>query len=334
MSNILDKEVSFYAKITSTKPKSAQKLFDLLTRAGFKDAIMKVREIKRTKGERAYKEAKQNLPTYAVSGLFTGATAGTLKQHSGLICIDIDKKDNPDLTDFDQMKDLIREVPYVAYCGHSVGGDGYFAIIPISNPECHKGHFLSLEKAFARCGIKVDTSCKDVSRKRFISYDDEPYINLGAVTYDRLYDPRAGRMDWVKASAEAEASSRSWESHNAVSAMNNHLKRNKDNTKERERLVKDVLNTITDIELFGIDITGHYEQWFKIGCAFANAFGEEGRQMFHKVSQFGSTYDPEDADRKYNDCLKSNGSIDIGTFFYYAKQAGVEAAKDFKEITA
>lgn len=95
---------------------------------------MKVREIKRTKGERAYKEAKQNLPTYAVSGLFTGATAGTLKQHSGLICIDIDKKDNPDLTNFDRIKELIREIPYVAYCGHSVGGDGYFAIIPISNP--------------------------------------------------------------------------------------------------------------------------------------------------------------------------------------------------------
>lgn len=92
MSNILDKEVSFYAKITSTKPKSAQKLLDLLTRAGFKDAVMNVREIKRTEGEQAYKEAKQNLPTYTVSGLFSGASAETLKQHSGLICIDIDKR--------------------------------------------------------------------------------------------------------------------------------------------------------------------------------------------------------------------------------------------------
>lgn len=333
MSNILDKEVSFYAKITSTKPKSAQKLLDLLTRAGFKDAVMNVREIKRTEGEQAYKEAKQNLPTYTVSGLFSGASAETLKQHSGLICIDIDKKDNPDLSNFDQMKELIKGVPYVAYCGHSVGGDGYFAIIPISNPKCHKGHFLSLERAFARCGIKIDTSCKDVSRKRFVSYDDEPYINLGAVTYDRLCDPHAGRMDRVKASAEAEASSRSWESHNAASAMNNHPQKNKYGARDREQLTKDVLNTIADIELFGTDITGHYEQWFKIGCAFANTFGEEGRQMFHRVSQFGSTYDPEDTDRKYNDCLKSNGSIDIGTFFYYAKQYGVEAAADFKEIT-
>lgn len=231
------------------------------------------------------------------------------------------------------MKELIKGVPYVAYCGHSVGGDGYFAIIPISNPKCHKGHFLSLERAFARCGIKIDTSCKDVSRKRFVSYDDEPYINLGAVTYDRLCDPHAGRMDRVKASAEAEASSRSWESHNAASAMNNHPQKNKYGARDREQLTKDVLNTIADIELFGTDITGHYEQWFKIGCAFANTFGEEGRQMFHRVSQFGSTYDPEDTDRKYNDCLKSNGSIDIGTFFYYAKQYGVEAAADFKEIT-
>lgn len=305
MSSILDKEVSFYTKITSTKPESKAKLSDILTRGDFKDAVTTVRKIKQTKGAEAYKKAKQEMPVFTVSGIFSGSSAGTLEQHSGLICIDIDKKDNTGLTNFDKLKELIKDNPYVAYCGHSVGGDGYFAIIPISSPEQHKEHFLSLEKAFARCGIKVDTSCKDVSRKRFISYDTEPYINFDAVVYDRVY--------------------------NAISVANNSIKTKRNDIQNKDQLTKDVLEIIEIVELLGVDITGRYEQWFKIGCALASAFKEDGREMFHKVSEQGESYRYDTADTKYTECLRTKGEVHIGTFFYFAKEAGVFAASDFKE---
>lgn len=78
------------------------------------------------------------------------------------------------------------------------------------------------------------------------------------------------------------------------------------------------------------DITGDYPQWFKIGCALAHTFGEDGRDMFHRVSRFGNTYDQDSTELKYAECLKTD-KVSIGTFFYYAKLSGVEVAADFAE---
>ena len=105
--------------------------------------------------------------------------------HSGLICIDIDEKDNPDVAEFDRLNELIRIIPYVVYCGHSIGGKGYFVIIPIASPEKHKEHFEALRQDFARCGITIDKSGKDVTRLRIYSYDNTAYINPSAATYER-----------------------------------------------------------------------------------------------------------------------------------------------------
>ena len=101
-------------------------------------------------GKEAYKKAKMKLPLYTVSGLFDGSNDASIIKHSGLICIDIDKKDNPELEDFDDMKELISAVPCVAYCGLSVSAQGYFCIIPIYS------HPIRL-KVMRPCGVIVDT---------------------------------------------------------------------------------------------------------------------------------------------------------------------------------
>jgi predicted P-loop ATPase len=77
----------------------------------------------------------------------------------------------------------------------------------------------------------------------------------------------------------------------------------------------------------GYDLTeGAYKNYLDIGFALASEFGERGREYFHAIAAQNSKYDHIKADKQYNYCLRDTGQskIAIGTFYYYAKQAGVE----------
>ena len=73
-------------------------------------------------------------------------------------------------------------------------------------------------------------------------------------------------------------------------------------------------NLIRRIESRGVDITGDYHDWVRLGFAFANGFGELGRGFYHRVSQFHPRYDPNQTNRQYDNCMKSNrGLVGLGT---------------------
>ena len=183
-------------------------------------------------------------------------------------------------------------MPYIAYCGRSVGGHGYFALIRISDPSQHQRHFNSLKEDFARCGLVIDKACKDVSRKRFVSFDSSPYVNECALIYKRLTNERQQPMPKIQ---QLSGTGRS----------------------------KDVSDLVEAIKRTGTDITGGYDQWFRIGCALATEFGESGRNLFHAISEQGVSYNYRQCDSKYSDCLRPGGNIGIGTLFYYAKNYGL-----------
>jgi len=126
--NVLDKKVSFFKSVTDTQP-ITENLNKLLASTEYVDAIKKVRactdDVNRNR-------LKAKLPAFTVSGIFDGNSDSSIIEHSGLIAIDFDQKDNADIKGFDKLKELISTVPYVAYCAHSVSGKGYFCIIPIA----------------------------------------------------------------------------------------------------------------------------------------------------------------------------------------------------------
>ena len=79
---------------------------------------------------------------------------------------------------------------------------------------------------------------------------------------------------------------------------------------------------VRGIELSGVDITGDYHQWVKIGFALASAFGESGRGFYHRVSRFYLGYSNVECNRQYDRCLRARGSgVGLGTFIYLAKTA-------------
>lgn len=90
-------------------------------------------------------------------------------------------------------------------------------------------------------------------------------------------------------------------------------------------ITSDDIELITQrIEAAHTDITAGYANWRDLGFALADALGENGRDIYHRISRFNPTYTEPDTDRQYDKCLRSHGTgITIRTFFQLAKDNGI-----------
>ena len=90
-------------------------------------------------------------------------------------------------------------------------------------------------------------------------------------------------------------------------------------------LATDIDRVVNEIEALGVDIAPDYGMWVNVGFALADALGEQGREVFHRISRLHPDYVPVNTDKQYTHCLNGRGSgVTIATFFHYAAQAGVE----------
>lgn len=250
-------------------------------------------KIRQTTDKKERDELKKSLPCCTPSGVFSKRGKNGLLKHSGLICIDIDGSDNPGITDWQAQVEQLGHLQEVMFAGLSVSGNGAFCIIQIAYPDKHAAHFRALEAGFSQYGIKIDPACKDVSRLRFYSYNERPYINPDAAVF---YDTSTGKRI-AEYSPPADVSE-----------------------------VVELVRTIVDN---GVDIVPDYKTWIECGAALSNI--PEGRSMFHAISSVNSDmYDFDECDKKF-DSFKSGGGIGIGTLFHHAKQHGAMAINDFKE---
>jgi len=79
------------------------------------------------------------------------------------------------------------------------------------------------------------------------------------------------------------------------------------------------------IEAAKIDLTASRGNWIKLGIAFANSLGENGRSYFQRICVFYPGYSSSECDSQYNKCLKTeNKRTNISTFFFLAKQVGID----------
>lgn len=96
------------------------------------------------------------------------------------------------------------------------------------------------------------------------------------------------------------------------------------NPEPPERQDNDIELITERIESAHIDITSGYGNWRDIGFALADALGENGREIYHRISRFNESYTSEETNLQYDRCLRSNGTgITIRTFFRKAKEHGI-----------
>lgn len=272
-------EISIYRNITDTVGASGD-LFKFFLTDKWKDKADAVRN-EPIKEER--NKLKKDVPACTPSGLFSERKASGLIRHSGYICIDIDGADNPRINNWDEMITQLGNLNEVAFAGLSISGKGAFTLIQISNPDKHLEHFKALEEDFLRYGIIIDHACKDVSRMRIYSYNANPYVNMKAKKYTRIFKPKPISKNYHSSGGDVE------------------------------ELVRKIVET-------GTNIVPDYQSWFEVGASLANVYN--GRELFHAISRIdASKYNAKECDRQFGK-FKSN-QFSINTLFYYAKNNGV-----------
>jgi len=252
---------------------------------------------------RAAKITKQKIPAVTASGLFLGRKDSDLKEHSGLLVIDIDDKDQS--RPMPEIRENLKEIPEVFAIHSSLGGLGlavYFRI----NKAKHFESFEAITKMLTNdYAIIPDMHCGNIGRLRFVSYDPETHLNYGASTWN-IFEAKEQRVS----AGEMQYSSIIY-SENDISYILQQIK-------ERQ-----------------LNIAPDYYSWLRIGFAFAEKLGASGRDAFKLISSYYSGKQKIDADKQYDRCLKAGKSgISIKSFFYYAKLSGCNLTSDrTKKIT-
>ncbi len=288
--NIFSRQISVYDGVTDNVGRIMQ-LSDFLFPSEYINVIRMMRCIT-DKEERD--KWKRQLPQATISGVFAPTRSiKNLKQHSGLICVDVDAKENQAITDWEDLKKQLAILPQIAYCSLSVSGNGVFAIIPLRYPQNHLQQFRQLQIDFDRMGITIDKACSDITRMRCMSYDEHPLINMDAIPYEGIYiEPPKKRL------------------YNFC---------NSDSDKD----IWLVQQCCEQINRTGVDVTSGYDQWLKVGCSLAS-LGEDGRMYFHICSQQNLEYDELKTDKLFSDLLRRNyQDVNIGTFFWICQQHGI-----------
>ena len=300
--SIFDVKCSVYRSAKDRIGTGDMSIAEFLLGERWKEPVLRLRDMVaeygplEAKKHEDYKLTKQQLPGATLSGLFSRRKGDCLIQHTGFVAIDIDLGDNTSIGNFGTILRTLRHRAEVAMYMRSCSGTGYFALIPLAYPEHHKEQFRALQKEYAAMGIVLDNACSDITRIRFASYDEHPYVNEQAIPYmgvdsgSQTLAPRAavygGHVDSMDSKVQA------------------------------------VETLVSKLERHHIDITDSYNDWYRIGFALANLPNPIGRQMFHRVSAICKKYNPQECDKKF-DTLQSPEKIGLGTFFHICEDYGI-----------
>ena len=291
---MLDFNVSLFNNVKDTTPKEHSLLEWLKNTKNPEDNYRNLVEAYQNS---MLRKDKEKIPCITIHASYNEhRKEGNEKEKNPLICIDIDRKENR-VIDMQLAKELLTKHPSTIYAGFSVSGEfnGVYAIIYLGHNDKLLDYFEYFKKSFSKIGINIDEKCKDYTRLRFFNIDEDAYINLNAKPF---------LLSNIKEEEKPKP------------------KQKEPTHYERITNVDKVYKIIDRIQQTGIDITQDYQDWVKIGASLAREFGEDGRSMFHQISNKHPSYKAKDCDIKYDSCKKMN-KITLSSLFFIAESYGI-----------
>lgn len=309
---IADFEVSFFGSVTDTagQVKTLNEVFNLIYTGGsFIQKINQIRELVSQGDNKLANSLKVNLPSVIFSCQTNGKgrSEENIHQLYPLLCLDIDAKDNPNINLIYEAKFKIIQEPSVLACFVSPSGLGLKVIIRTAEEVLTIDELSMTEKRTAlhnfrvtnralvehfklNHGLKLDPHSGSPVALNFISYDPNLYLNWEAEPFNTEEFLELERKNYEKTYSK---------------------------NKEHKAKASETSKASKELDLDGIDLQGkvdRYDDWYKVGFGLADEFGEEGRALFHKISQQSKGYDKYECDRRYDQLLRdSRGELSLGT---------------------
>lgn len=287
---------SIFDRVKNTTPEGEMTFSDYVVNTLMGKWESVVAKARSAETDDEYKKAKEGAPCVTLSGTFESRGAKHLIKHSGLILMDIDAKDNEQKY-LDSFIENAKDDEYIHVIHRSIGGEGFAVIFKI-NPDKHLESFQNLEIYLAqKYNLISDKSCKDVSRLRFVSHDPDLKMNANAKIWDKfdLLKPEKPKRKYTGSKPE----------------------------------IKNVVRIAHELTEKNPTVLDSYEDWIKIGFALVNGFGEDGRDVFHILSQSSEKYDEKATDEKYSSLMTDaeGERVTMGSFFKLAKDNDIQIVK-------
>lgn len=181
----LSRQISYYPSFyetTSRQTWSIDYMVDCI-RYGYHGIDKRITRLRATKNKDEYDRLKKYLPAVTIAGTFSYREDTALISLTPYVCLDFDHIQNPD-----ELKKELTSDEHVYAAFISPGGNGIKTIILTDNndPEQYRPKYRELMDIYSTA-VKSDSSCQNLSRLTYISYDPDIYFNPYALPYH--YEP-------------------------------------------------------------------------------------------------------------------------------------------------
>lgn len=265
-------------------------------------------EARRDSYLKQYTKAKAQAPAAVLQGVCPSWKNNEFESLARVLCLDIDgpKPGEPDngnawVQDWNQVKNNLAALPWVAYCALSAGGRGVFVLIPIerADAQTYAAYYETWETLLKnRFNLATDSACKNLARLRFMTHDPAPIINRGALVWDKVLQIP---QDWRQGPRLATPC---------------------DLTPEQQKTVRDAVQYCT---AHGVSIADDYNDWMRLAAFFAHSWDDaEGAELFHRLAALSPKYRERENDYKLRNLAKQHPNpVKFGTFVKLCKDNGV-----------
>lgn len=312
--------IGVYKNAKSTKRSDIIRLIDFLMplQNYIKNDIVALRNIKDEKEQKTYK--MNNLIGVTISALLgENRTMNNVIQHNNIMCIDVDEEDNKDLFakyGVEEIKRIIFSLDFVYCACLSCRGKGFYFIVPIPDSKDIEIYYTSMYYKLKKYGITIDKHCKDITRIRFGSYDENMLIKRDC-EIEVFEEVSEEQINEKKAELEK---ARQYISRKVIQSRN-------------EQLLY-MSRTVDYLIKKGFDTGEHWAEWATIG-KYLKTLGEDGRILFHRLSETSSGYvDYEDVEknwRRFNQCQSEDEAF--GKFYTMVRNKyGMNWRKEMNEM--
>lgn len=175
MNNFNTYSVSFFDNLRSSTPTCTIPILEVF------EQIQSGKWAKQIEDCKIDLNKKKELPCFTPSGIFFKRNKQGIDNYSGLICLDIDKVNDPE-----QLKEQCKTISWIWVAFITPSGSG-LKIFVQTPAELNQFQIYEAEVArafYANTGYLRDEKSKDLTRLQFISYDEKIYINDTPILFE------------------------------------------------------------------------------------------------------------------------------------------------------
>lgn len=304
--DLMQTEISFYGKVRYNKAYKRIKLIEWLStyQDKYKSSVLGCRSVYEDKEQ--YKKMKtDNLPCVTLSAVFDEfRNIRNVTKQNPIIAVDIDGQDNPDIIDWDKVKKDVFKIKGVFLSSLSCSGRGVYVLVHYDMNLNYEDVFRALQHDFRELGLIIDKNCKDITRLRFISYDNNMMCKYSDIEpYDKT-ESKENNNEYISA----------FNGENPI--------------KEDDMFIfKAIHHLITKCKYRADD----YFSWLQDGFRLAT-LGKLGYVLFMELSQLSKGYNEESANDKWKEVCRTTHYDRNSLIYYYGKLKQIYGESKWKQI--